>query len=255
MDITEIFDKQTMEAITADAKSAGISAEDVEKVLGSLTDQNLAPTRSVNSAPELMSLLDDDQDAVVADVADATGVDRMKTSTILMLAAPFLLKYLFSSGSAQQQSSSGLSTALLSALLGGGMQHQTSSGMGSLLGSLLGGGMQAQPQQTDLLSSLLGSSVQQTQQSNSLFGSLLGGAPQQPAYSGNSTTALLNSLLGGGMQAQPQQSYVSQNGAGMGDLLNLLGGPAQSTQQPVQQQSAQGGGLLNALFNILGDNG
>ena len=259
MDITEIFDKQTMEAITADARSAGISAEDVQKVLGSLTDQNLAPTRSVNSAPELMSLLDDDQDAVVADVADATGVDRMKTSTILMLAAPFLLKYLFSSGSAQQQSSSGLSTALLSTLLGGGMQHQTSSGMGNLLGALLGGGMQTQPQQTDLLSSLLGSSVQQTQQSNSLFGSLLGGAPQQtPAYSGNSTTALLNSLLGSGMQTQavPQQTYVNQNSAGMGDLLSLFGGPAQSVQQqPVQQQQAQGGGLMNALFNILGDNG
>ncbi|MCR5005806.1 MAG: DUF937 domain-containing protein [Clostridiales bacterium] len=104
MDITELFDQQIMDAITADAKAAGITPEEVSKVLGSLTDQNLAPTRSVNSAPELMSLLDDDQDAVVADVADATGVERGKTSTILMLAAPFLLKYLFSSGSSNTNS-------------------------------------------------------------------------------------------------------------------------------------------------------
>ena len=111
MEISEIFDKQTMEAIKADAKASGINPEDVEKVLGTLTDQNLAPTRSVNSAPELMSLLDDDQDAVVADVADATGVDRMKTSTILMLAAPFLLKYLFSSGSSASMGTSASSAA------------------------------------------------------------------------------------------------------------------------------------------------
>ena len=245
MEISEIFDKQTMEAIKADAKASGINPEDVEKVLGTLTDQNLAPTRSVNSAPELMSLLDDDQDAVVADVADATGVDRMKTSTILMLAAPFLLKYLFSSGSSQTSSNAGLTTSLLSALLGGGMQQQSSS----LLGSLLGAGVQQQPQQTDLLSALLGGGMQQ-QQNNSLFGSLLGGGMQQQntAYSNNSTAALMNSLLGGGMQPTQAQQQVQQN-----DLLSLFGGAQQQTQ-PVQQ-SSQGGGLLNALFNLLGDNG
>lgn len=261
MEISEIFDKQTMDAIKADAKASGISPEDVEKVLGTLTDQNLAPTRSVNSAPELMSLLDDDQDAVVADVADATGVDRMKTSTILMLAAPFLLKYLFSSGSsgaAQSNSGAGLSTALLSALLGGGMQHQPSSSMGSgLLSALLGGGVQAQPQQTDLLSSLLGSSVQQTQQSNSLFGSLLGGQPQQQPqyYNNDSTAALMNALLSGMQQSAPpvqQPVQPVQQPVQQPDLLSLFGGQ-QSQQQT--QQPAQGGGLLNALFNLLGDNG
>ena len=143
MEISEIFDKRTMDAIIADAKASGISAGDVQKVLGTLTDETLAPTRSAESAPELMSLLDDDQDAVVCDIADATGVERMKTSTILMLAAPFLLKYLFSSGSSQQSSSgSGLSTALLSALLGGGQQQSSMGSMGSLLNLL--GGMQPQ---------------------------------------------------------------------------------------------------------------
>ena len=256
MEISEIFDKQTMDAIIADAKASGISSADVKKVLGTLTDQNLAPTRSATSAPELMSLLDDDQDAVVCDIADATGVERMKTSTILMLAAPFLLKYLFSSGSsgASQSGGAGLSTALLSALLGGGMQHQQSSSMGSsLLGALLGGGMQPQAQQTDLLSSLLGSSIQQTQQSNSLFGGLLGGQPQQQpqSYSNDATAALLSALLGGQQQA-PQQSYAPQ--ANTGDLLSLFGGQ-QQPQQQVQQQAPQGSGLLNALFNLLGDNG
>ena len=255
MEISEIFDKQTMDAIIADAKASGISSADVKKVLGTLTDQNLAPTRSATSAPELMSLLDDDQDAVVCDIADATGVERMKTSTILMLAAPFLLKYLFSSGSsgASQSGGAGLSTALLSALLNGGMQHQQSSSMGSsLLGALLGGGMQPQAQQTDLLSSLLGSSIQQTQQSNSLFGGLLGGQPQQQpqSYSNDATAALLSALLGGQQQA-PQQSYAPQ--ANTGDLLSLFGGQQQPQQQA--QQAPQGSGLLNALFNLLGDNG
>ena len=50
-----------------DPHSVYISAKDVQKVLGTLTDENLAPTRSAESAPELMSLLDDDQDAVVCD--------------------------------------------------------------------------------------------------------------------------------------------------------------------------------------------
>ena len=256
MDISEIFDKQTMDAIIADAKASGVSAAEVKKVLGTLTDQNLAPTRSAASANELMSLLDDDQDAVVCDISDATGVERMKTSTILMLAAPFLLKYLFSSGSsgASSNAGSGLSTALLSALLGGGMQQQ-SSGMGTM-GSLLNllGGMQQPQQQTqpDLLSSLLGSSIQQTQQSNSLFGSLLGGQQpqQQTAYTNDSTAALLNALLSSGTQQTQQQTYAPQTNTG--DLLSLFGG-TQQTQQT--QTSAQGGGLLNALFNLLGDNG
>ena len=167
MDISAIFDQQTMDAIVADAKASGISADEVSRVLGSLTDQNLAPTRSVNSAPELMSLLDDDQDAVVADVADATGIDRSKTSTILMLAAPFLLKYLFS-GSGSSNSNSGLTTALLSSLLGGAQQTQTVPVQ--------------QPQQSDLLS-LFGGAQQPQQQ------------PQQSAQGGGLLNALFN-LLG-----------------------------------------------------------
>ena len=227
MEITDILDQQTMDAILADAKASGISADDVKAVLGTLTDDSRAPARSANSQGELMSLLDDDKDAVVADIADATGVERGKTSTILMLAAPFLLRYLFSSGSSGQNSSNtSLMLPLLMALMGGG-QQQSSNGLG-LLGALLGGGQQ-----------------QQYSNQNSLFSSLLGAQPQQQTYSHNSTSALLSSLMG--PQSQPAQQ---QNGG----LLDLMSGGAAQPQQTVQQPSA-GGGLLSALFNILGDNG
>ena len=222
MEITDILDQETLDAIYADAAASGISASDVKAVLGTLTDDTRAPSRSANSQGELMSLLDDDKDAVVNDIADATGVERGKTGTILMLAAPFLLKYLFSSGSSGNSGSNmNLMLPLLMALMGSGQQQ--SSGMG-LLGSLLGGG-QPKPQQS----------------------SLLGAQPQQN-YSHNSTTALLNSLMGSQSQQQVQAQQVQQSG-----LLDLLSGNSAQPQVQQPQQSA-GGGLLSALFNLLGDN-
>ena len=247
MEITDILDQETLDAIYADAAASGISASDVKAVLGTLTDDTRAPSRSANSQGELMSLLDDDKDAVVNDIADATGVERGKTSTILMLAAPFLLKYLFSSGSSGNSGSNmNLMLPLLMALMGSGQQQ--SSGMG-LLGSLLGGG-QPKPQQSSLLGALLGGGQQQYYQqspSNSLFSSLLGAQPQQN-YSHNSTTALLNSLMGSQSQQQVQAQQVQQSG-----LLDLLSGNSAQPQVQQPQQSA-GGGLLSALFNLLGDN-
>ena len=247
MEITDILDQETLDAIYADVAASGISASDVKAVLGTLTDDTRAPSRSANSQGELMSLLDDDKDAVVNDIADATGVERGKTSTILMLAAPFLLKYLFSSGSSGNSGSNmNLMLPLLMALMGSGQQQ--SSGMG-LLGSLLGGG-QPKPQQSSLLGALLGGGQQQYYQqspSNSLFSSLLGAQPQQN-YSHNSTTALLNSLMGSQSQQQVQAQQVQQSG-----LLDLLSGNSAQPQVQQPQQSA-GGGLLSALFNLLGDN-
>lgn len=228
MDISNLFDQQTLDAITADAKASGISEEEVRQVLGILTDETKAPTRSANSQGELMSLISDNEDDVVTDVAAAAGVERGKTNTILMLALPFLLKYLLGNNSSSQSNSS-----LLGSLLGMGNQSQTSS-MGGLL-------------------NLLGSQTQQTQ-TPSLLGSLLGvGAQpqyQQPTYSTNSTASLLNALMG----AQPQQIQaqqvqpLQQQNAG-GDLFSLFGGSAQP-----QQQSNPSGSLLGALFNLLGDN-
>jgi|GEM_PF-2894823 len=240
MELNELFDQQTLDAILADAKASGISADEVKSVLGILTDDTKAPTRSANTQGELTSLLSDDQDAVTGDIAAAAGVERGKTGTILMLAAPFLLKYLFSNNS----SSAGNSSAgLLGSLLGMGAQPQTQTqglgGMGDLL-SLMGGMQQPQQQSSSLLGSLLG----------------MGNQTQAPGYTSSSTANLLGSLLGGGTQAQ------TQNLGGMGDLLNLMGGMQQSQgtgglfgQQPTQQnQPNNGGGLLNALFNLLGDN-
>jgi hypothetical protein len=240
MELNQLFDKQTLDAILADAKANGISEEEVKSVLGILTDDTKAPTRSANTQGELTSLLSDDQDAVTGDIAAAAGVERGKTGTILMLAAPFLLKYLFSgSGSQQQQQSSG---SLLGSLLGLSqpqqqVQQQSMGGMGDLL-NLMGG---------------MGG-TQQTQQSSSLLGSLLGMGTQQqtPTYTSSSTANLLGSLLGGGTQQQ------TQNVGSMNDLMSLMSGMS-GTQQSnslfgtQQTQQNAGGGLLSALFNLLGD--
>lgn len=241
MELKELFDQQTMDAILADAKASGITEEEVKSVLGILTDDTKAPTRSANTQGELTSLLSDDQDAVTSDIAAAAGVERGKAGTILMLAAPFLLKYLFSNNNASSASSSG---SLLGSLLGMGQpQQQSMGGMGDLL-SLMGG-MGGQPQQSSLLGSLLGM-----------------GQPQQqtPSYTSSSTASLLGSLLGVGGQQTPQAQQTPGVGS-MGDLLNLMGGMGGQQQQtglfgqtqPQAQQPA-GSGLLNALFNLLGDN-
>ena len=242
MEFTDLFDKKTLDAILADAKVAGIGADDVKKVLNTIPNGGKAqPTRGMNPEGELMSLMGEDKDAVTASVADASGVERGKAGTILMLAAPFILKYLLSNNSSSSQSQAGL----LGSLLGGGQQQ---SGMG-LLGSLLGGGQPVQQQQSltsSLLGSMLGSSqpAYATNNTASLLGSLLGGT-SQPQYSqANSMGSLLN-LMGG--SAQPTQQSQA---AGLGSLLNLMGG---GSQQPSAQSS--GGGLMDALFNLLGDNG
>ena len=136
MEITDILDQETLDAIYADAAASGISASDVKAVLGTLTDDTRAPSRSANSQGELMSLLDDDKDAVVNDIADATGVERGKTGTILMLAAPFLLKYLFSSGSSGNSGSNmNLMLPLLMALMGGGQQQSSAAASSSIISS------------------------------------------------------------------------------------------------------------------------
>ena len=248
MELNELFDQQTLDAILADAKASGISADEVKSVLGILTDDTKAPTRSANTQGELTSLLSDDQDAVTGDIADAAGVERGKTGTILMLAAPLLLKYLFSNNS----SSAGSSSAnLLGSLLGMGQtqQQQSMGGMGDLLNLM--GAMGGTQQQTG---GLFGQPVQQQPQS-SLLGSLLGLGTQQqtPSYTSSSTANLLGSLLGGDTQQQ------TQNVGSLGDLLSLMGGMQQPQQQTglfgqTQQQTSQGSGLLGALFNLLGDN-
>ena len=229
MDINELFDKATLDAILADAKDNGIDAEDVEKVLATLPNGgNTVPTRGATPEGELMSLVETDKDEMTDQIARATGVERGKTGTILMLAAPFILKYLLGSGSSSNQGGS-----LLSGLLGGGQTQQ--SGAGSLLGSLLGGGQTQQSGAGSLLNLLGGGQTQA--QSSSLLGSLLGGGQTQ-SYSSSATSSLLGSLLGGGQQTQ---------GMDMSSLLGSMLGGGQT-----QQSASSGGGLMDALFGLLG---
>ena len=223
MEFADLFDQKTLDAILADAKEAGIKPDEVKKVLSTIPNGGKAePTRGANPEGELMSLMSDDKEAVTDSVAAAAGVDRMKSSTMLMLAAPFLLKYLLGNS----QSSGSSSASLLGSLLGMSQpQAQQQSSMGSLL-SLLGGGS-VQPQQQSLTSSLLG-------------GLLGGGVQQLPTYTTSNTASLLGSLLGAGTQQTQQQS-------GMGSLLSLMGNGTQ------QQSASSGSGLMNALFSLLGD--
>ena len=211
----KILDKDTVAAIKAEAKKNGISAAEVDKVLAALPREKSSKTveRGAQSTEqELLTLLSDDEDKVSGDVERATGVKRGNARTILLLAAPFLIKYLLSGNNSGNNSSS-----LLGSLLGGGQQAQP-SGASALLGLL--GGQQAQPQNSSAaLLNLLGGQQTQPQQSQSLLGSLLGGQQSQPVQQSQS---ILGSLLGGGQQAQPQQ--------------------------------ASSGGIMDMLFNILGDN-
>ena len=251
MEFIDLFDKETLDAILADAKEAGIKPSEVKKVLNTIPNGGKAePTRGMSTESELMELMGEDKDAAIANAAAASGVERGKTGTILMLAAPFILKYLLSNNSNSSQNSS---LGLLGSLLGGGMQQQN-SGLG-LLGSLLGGGMAQPVQQQSLTSSLLGSMLGASQPSYatnntaSLMGSLLGGSAQPQYSQANSMGSLLNLL--GGQPAQQQPTQQTQ-AAGLGSLLNLMSG----SPEPVQQQAtSSGGGLLDALFNLLGDNG
>ncbi len=261
MEFIDLFDKETLDAILADAKEAGIKASEVKKVLNTIPNGGKAePTRGMSTESELMELMGEDKDAAIANAAAASGVERGKTGTILMLAAPFILKYLLSNNSNSSQNSS---LGLLGSLLGGGMAQpvqQQPSGLG-LLGSLFGGGMAQPVQQQSLTSSLLGSMLGASQpayatnNTASLLGSLLGGSAQPQYSQANSMGSLLN-LMGGATQQQAAQQPVTQQtqAAGLGSLLNLTSG-APEPVQPVQQSQSSGGGLLDALFNLLGDNG
>ena len=238
MEFKDLFDQQTLDAILADAKEAGIDAADVEKVLNTIPNGGKTePSRNADPESQLLDLMGEDKDALTDSVADATGVSRMNTSTILMLAAPFLLKYLLSNNNTGNSSAS-----LLGSLLGMGQQQSSMGSMGSLLGALMGGGYQ-QPQTQNLTTSLLGS----------LLG---GGVQQQPAYTTANTNSLLSSLLTSGAQQQVVQPIVQpvqtvQQPSSTGSLFNLFGGTQQQVQ-PIQQPQQNAGGSSRSDHNVQG---
>lgn len=114
-------------------------------------------------------VLGSDQDALVGEIAQRSGVTKGKATSVLAIVAPLLL-VLLSGQQNQNGGSAGFS-------------------LGNLLGGLLSGGQQSQ--QTSLLGGLLGGGSQQS--SGSLLGNLFGGSQQssQQEQSGG----LLNSFL------------------------------------------------------------
>ena len=234
-----------------------VTAEGEQSLAGALRDHSVDDVSNVGAFLKgadlkdgkkiLGHVLGGDQQDVVEQISRASGVTKGKTATILALLAPLLLSLL---GGQQNQGGSSFSLPglLMSMLLGGGQQQQQPS----LLGSLLGGGQQVQQpvqQQPSLLGSLLGGgqTVQQQpvqqQQQPSLFSSLFGGGQQsqggdvvrsqkpeqqvqQPVQQVNASQqqqSLLQALLGGQAQAQPEPQPAQEESGGLLDgLLNLF---------------------------------
>ena len=170
-------------------------------------------------------VLGNDQKALVDQIADASGVTKGKTTTILALVAPLLLSLLGSQNSSN--SSSGGLLGLLGGLLGLGgnsqpavqqpVQQPVQQSSGGLLSGLFGGGQPAQQQG-------LG---------GGLLGSLLGGSSDSNA---SLASGLFSSLMGGGQSAaQPQQNTIQ------------IG--TQPQAQP-QQEEQSGGGFLDGFLNL-----
>ena len=147
---------------------------------------------------------------------------------------------------------------LIQTLMGqtGMTQNQVSSGLGSMAPALLSGlsaatntaSQSAQADSfdlTDLFGMFGGASAAQqpVQQSSNLLDSLFGGGQQAQPVQQQSSGGFLSSLFGGGQQAQPVQQQSS------GGLLSSLFGGGQQAQ-PVQQPSL-GGSLLTGLLGSL----
>ncbi|MBQ6540504.1 MAG: DUF937 domain-containing protein [Oscillospiraceae bacterium] len=171
-------------------------------------------------------VLGSDQKALVDQIADASGVTKGKTTTILALVAPLLLSLLGSQNSSNN--SSGGLLGLLGGLLGLGgnsqpavqqpvVQQPVQQSSGGLLSGLFVGGQPAQQQG-------LG---------GGLLGSLLGGSSDSNA---SLASGLFSSLMGGGQSAaQPQQNTIQ------------IG--TQPQAQP-QQEEQSGGGFLDGFLNL-----
>ncbi len=236
------------------------TAEGEASLSGALRDHSVADVSDMGAFMKgadlkdgkkiLGHVLGSNQQTVVDQISRASGVTKGKTTTILALVAPLLLSLL---GGQQNQSGSSfnLPALLLSMLLGGGQQPVQQQP--SLLGSLLGG--QTQPvqqpvqQQPSLLGSLFGGGqqvqqpVQQpAQQSSGLLGSLFGGAQQSQGG---------DFVLSQKPEQQVQQQSVQQVNAAQQQqslLQALLGGQTQVQPEPVQEE--QSSGLLDGLLSL-----
>lgn len=130
---------------------------------------------------------------------------------------------------------------LISALMGGGGQAQSSSPMDGFLGSLMGGSS---------------APSQQGSTGGDLFGALLGTGTSAPSQQSSAGSDMLGSLLGGLTGgSSSQQSQQSSGGIDTGDLINigmqLFQAYQASSGKPSSQSSGGGmvGGLLDSLLS------
>lgn len=123
------------------------SVSDTEDIKAFLSGADLKDGKKI-----LGHIFGDGQNDTVSELANASGLTRGKTTSILAMVAPLLLSLLGKQQNSQQQSGGGLGLAsMLGGLMGGGQQSA-----GGLLGNLFSaGGTQDDEQSGGLLSGLL----------------------------------------------------------------------------------------------------
>lgn len=130
---------------------------------------------------------------------------------------------------------------LISALMGGGGQTQSSSPAGGLLGSLMGGS----------------SASSQGGSAGDLLGSLLGGGSSAQSQQGSAGGDMLGSLLGGLTGgSSSQQSQQSSGGIDTGDLINIgmqlfQAYQASSGKPSSGSKPSSSGGMVGGLLDSL----
>ena len=211
-EIENIFGKDILKQICAEVGDT--DEQEVARVLESVLPQlheeydngNVAqraaamqqePERGLGAAALLPLLLGG---GAASQAAQLTGVSQKKTGSILKVAAPILLAYLFKKKVSQSQQQSQLQQ----------LQHlqQAQNPQGAGLLNMLFGGQQAQNQQAQL------HQLQQLQQ--------LQHAQQAQHHQNQQGAGLFNALFGG---QQQQQS----GGDLLGGLLSMLGGRSMPT--------------------------
>ena len=156
----------------ADSLSKALTAhgqDDVSDPAAFLKNADLSDGKKI-----LGHVLGQDKNALIDQIAQATGVTRGKTTSVLALAAPLLLSLLGGSSQSSNAQSSSNQNGLLGMLggllcSGGSQSNQSQQSSGSLLGTLLGGNANSN-----------------ASMASGLFASLLGGGSNQ---SSNATTS------------------------------------------------------------------
>ena len=218
--------------------------EGAQSLLGALTQhtsnkpvsQQIANADDTDGAKIIGHILGQDQNAIVSNLANQTGLDAKEVNAVLNNIAPALLNSLSTATTATANAQTTTTTAKKKKTQAASQATTQNSGVnladGIDLSDLVGllGGSGATAQQTQ----------QQANSGLNLLGSLLGGGQQQTQQS-SGLGNMLGSLLGG--QQQTQQS------SGLGNMLgSLLGGTSQQTTTTSQADGSELLGLLTGLL-------